>query len=150
MVQATEEKMTSFDHMNLNEVDPTSAKVPDGDYNFVIASAQQKTYSNENGSGTYITVRFAITQNPNYTGRSFYSSLFPSQGNAKKLRTLMDAVGEPQAQGQEVIDWLQGLVQSGASFNAAVQTVDEMDKRLSPPAPRKVQRVNLFSASPAV
>lgn len=142
-----------FDHINLNEVDPSAAKVPDADYNFQVAGVQKKTYGP--GATEYITVRLAITDSDKFTGRSYFESFFPikgdgsvNQGVLKQLRRIMDATGIQQDTEQTLSDWLTDLQTQGARFNAPLKTAEELDKRVGKMIPR--QRVNFWEVAPAV
>lgn len=141
------ETQTGFDHINLNEVDPSAQSVPDATYNFQVAGVEKKTYTNEKGSGEYISVRFAITDTENYNGRSFFQTLFPGKGTAKQLRLLMDSTGVPQEAGTPIDEWLKEVQTSGARFSCALKTADELDKRDGSMKPR--QRLNLWNIAPA-
>lgn len=136
-----------FEHMNLNEVDPSAQSVPDARYNFQVAGVQKKSYNNAKGSGDYISVRFAITDTDAYNGRSFFASLFANKGTAKQLRLIMDSTGVSQESGTPIEEWLQEVQQSGARFSADLKTAPEVDSRDGQTKDR--QRVNLWSVGPA-
>lgn len=141
------ENQVGFDHINLNEVDPSAQSVPDGTYNFQVAGVQKKTYKNEKGEGEYISVRFAITDTENYNGRSFFASLFPNKGTAKQLRLIMDSTGVGQESGTPIDEWLTEVQQSGARFACELKTAPEFDKRDGTTKDR--QRLNLWSVQAA-
>ena len=141
------ETQTGFDHINLNEVDPSAQSVPDGKYNFQVAGVQKKEYKNENGEGEYLSIRFAITDTESYNGRSFFASLFPNKGTAKQLRLIMDSTGVSQESGTPIDQWLQEVQTSGARFSCALETKPELDKRDGTTKDR--QRLNLWSTQPA-
>lgn len=143
----TEEKL-SFDHINLNEVDPSAASVPDGTYNFQVAGVDKKTYSNEKGQGEYISVRFAITDTESYNGRSFFSTFFPGKGSAKQLRLIMDSTGVGQESGTPIEEWLKEVQTANARFSCQLKTAPELNKKTGVTSDR--QRLNLWSVSPAV
>lgn len=142
----------TFEHVNLNQVDPNASSVPDGPYTFQVAGVYPKTYiakSGENAGqeGKYLSVRFAITGDERYTGRSCFETFFPNKGSAIMFRKIMDATGIAQADGQPIEDWLKDLQSQGATFNSSLITKDELDKRDG--TTRKVQHVNLWEVMPA-
>lgn len=121
---------SSFDHINLNTIDPAGMKIPVGvPINFVVTEAAKKTYSNERGSGAYVSFKFTVVDSPEFSGRSFYKSLFEDKeggknATARQLRILMDATGIQQS--GEFADWLTELVTQKATFSAPLE--DRTDK----------------------
>ena len=122
------EAAVSFDHINLNTIDPNSMKAPIGvPMKFIVTSAERKSYSNDNGEGKYTTFKFTVTDNETFSGRSFYTSLFDDKAgsknpSARQLRILMDATGVPQTEGTEFSDWLAELVAQRAEFSAPLKS----------------------------
>ncbi len=121
---------SQFDHINLNTVDPASMKAPVGvPMNFVVTEAAKKTYSNERGAGTYVSFKFTVVDSADFSGRSFYKSLFEDKeggknSTARQLRILMDSTGVQQD--GEFADWLNELVAQRATFSAPLE--DRTDK----------------------
>lgn len=141
--------ITDFDYINLNEVDPGSAKMPDGDYTFEVSSAELKSYTRkkDNTEAKYTNFQFTIVDDANYSGRRLYHAVFPDTNPekpyaAKQLRRLMDATGVQQTGLFE--DWLKDL--QGARFSAQVKTINKAKQ--GEPENLK-QEVILFSVKPA-
>lgn len=117
-----------FDHINLNTVDPQGVKVPLGvPINFQVTEATQKTYSNDNGSGSYVQFKFTVTDSPDFSGRSFYKSVFEDKEggknpSARQLRILMDATGVQQDGSFD--EWLTALVNQKAAFSAPLEETE--------------------------
>lgn len=117
--------MSSFEHVNLNEVDPQGLKIPVGQpFTFQVTEATEKTYSNEKGSGSYVSFKFTIQDDATYSGRSFYKTMFPDReggknATARQLRILMDATGV--AQTGEFGEFLADLVNQKATFVAPLE-----------------------------
>ncbi len=123
MTEATQQtESISFENVNLNDVDPNGMKMPLGvPFKFLVNTAEVKKYSNERGSGEYINFKLTVTDDPNFSGRPFYVSLFPDKEGGKqftniKLRKVMDTTGVPQT--GEFNEWLQELVTQRATFAA--------------------------------
>lgn len=137
----------TFEHVNLATVDPGRDAIKEQNYDLQVVDAGVKQYSNDKGSGEYIKIGVAITDDPNFRGRRVYNTLFPSDQTNKKLRILMDAVGIPQGNNEDLNTWLQNLQQQKARFNAPVQMFEEKDKDTGGTKP--VPRINLWKCSPA-
>jgi len=136
LTEATQTAGMGFDHVNLNTVDPQGVKVPLGvPINFQVTEAAQKEYSNENGSGKYVQFRFTVTDNPDFSGRTFYKSIFEDKEggknpSARQLRILMDATGVQQDGTFD--EWLAALVSQKATFSAPLEeTVNKKTGRAS-------------------
>lgn len=114
-----------FDHINLNEVDPQGMRVPLGvPINFVVSEAAKKDYSNEKGSGSYVSFKFTVTDSPEFSGRSFYKSIFEDKeggknSSARQLRILMDATGIQQT--GDFAEWLTDLTTQKATLSAPLE-----------------------------
>lgn len=123
-----------FDHINLNEVDPIGMRVPLGTpINFVVSEAAKKDYSTEKGSGSYVSFKFTIVDSPEFSGRSFYKSLFADkpdgkQSTARQLRILMDSTGIQQT--GEFAEWLADLVAQRATFSAPLEERTQKDGKV--------------------
>lgn len=143
----------NFDHVNLNTVDPNASSVPDGPYTFQVAGIYPKEYAVKkdgvptNETGKYLSVRFAITNNDRYAGRSCFETFFPNKGSQIQFRKIMDATGVIQEDGQPIEDWLKALQTSGATFGSALLTKEEKDNRTGGMVKR--QHVNLWNVEPA-
>ena len=135
MTEATQQtESISFDNINLNEVDPNGIKMPLGvPFKFVVNTAEVKKYANERGSGEYTNLKLTVTDDPNFSGRPFYVSLFPDkegskQSTAIKLRKVMDTTGVPQT--GDFNEWLQSLVTERATFAAPLTERKQKDGTL--------------------
>lgn len=146
MTTATVTESINFDNINLNEVDPSGMKIPLGiPVKFVITEAARKEYSNANGSGKYTNFKFTVVDNPQFSGRSFYQSIFDDKEGGKnysaaKLRKLMDCTGVPQT--GDYTEWLTDLVSERATFEAPLEERKQKDGSMR-------AEPNLFKAAPA-
>lgn len=145
---------TDFDHVNLNEIDPNASNIPDGEYTFIIAAAQKRSFTNEKGTGEYLSLRTAITDSDSYNGKSFYNSLFmtnkqgePDKNTLKQLALIQRATGISQGQGQTVTEWFTALPPQQPRFKASLATAPRYDKRVQKEVMQ--QEVKLFTVSPA-
>lgn len=147
LTEATQAAGMGFDHINLNTVDPQGVKVPLGEpINFQVTEAVKKTYANENGSGEYVQFRFTVTDSPDFSGRSFYKSVFEDKEggknpSARQLRILMDASGIQQDGTFD--EWLSELVAQKATFSAPLE--ETTNKKTG----RKSTSVNMWKIEPA-
>ena len=136
-------QVVPFDHINLNEVDPQAQAPANGvPFTFLITEAGVKDVKTEKYDGKAIDLKFTITGSEQYTGRSFYSRLFPDKEGGKnatkrRLRILMDSTGIPQDGTMD--EFLASLVANRAIFNAPLEQRDGVGK----------QEVNLWKVSPA-
>ncbi len=146
MTEAT--KTVPFDHINLNEVDPQAQTPPNGvPMDFQITEAVIKTYDNTEkggGAGYYINLKFTVVNSDTFSGRNYYSSLFPDKegskmGTQRRLRILMDNTGIPQT--GTIEEFLAALVQQRATFSAPLQDSKQKDGSLR-------QEVNMGRVSP--
>ena len=148
MTEATQTAGLGFENINLNTVDPQGVKVPLGvPINFQVTEAGPKTYSNENGSGTYVQFKFTVIDSPDFSGRSFYKSIFEDKEggknpSARQLRILMDASGIQQ---DGTFDqWLAELVAQKATFSAPLE--ETTNKKTG----RKSTSPNMWKVEPAI
>jgi len=137
---------SSFENVNLNTVDPQGMKIPLGQsFNYQVTEAVEKTYANEKGSGSYVSFKFTIVDDPTFSGRSFYKTMFPDKeggknATARQLRILMDATGV--AQTGDFSEFLADLVNQRATFSAPLEERQgQTAKKLEPV---------LWKAQPAV
>ena len=142
----------SYEHYNLNEIDPGQKDVPDGTYNFRIGAVDKKAFVAKTGEnagqpGEYVNVRFTIVESPDFSGRGVFSGFFPGERTQKDYRRLMDATGVPVPGAFESMDdeiaWLKEVQQAGATFSARLVTKTGKDG-----TPR--QNMSGFSIAPAV
>jgi len=140
---------TSFEHVNLNEVDPNAATVGVGDYTFEVSDAAMKTFTYQKGEnagkeGTRLALALTITDHPTLSGRRLFESLFPGKGTEKQCRRIMDVTGIVQT--DSFAQWLTDLKEAKARFNAPVILKDQknQDGTVSPKP-----TVNLWEVSPA-
>lgn len=141
----------TFEHINLNQVDPNASSVPDGPYNFQVAGIYPKTYTVKSGenvgsTGNYVSVRFAITGDDRYTGRSTFETFFPNKASAVMFRKIMDATGIVQGDGQSIEEWLRELQTSGAAFASSLQMREDKQKDGST---KPTQHLNLWEVAPS-
>lgn len=123
-----------FADMNLANISPDLAPVPDGQYNFRVLEAAINEFAYkkdrpEKGigagdKGSYVKFGFVIFGDPEHAGRRIYQTIFPEVGanstTLRGLRRLMDATGVPQT--ASINDWLVDLVNNKAEFNASLFT----------------------------
>lgn len=148
------DRPTSFEHVNLKEVQPTTSfgdrsPIPDGPYNLEVVKASLVDYTcGENTKtpgvkGQRIDFQFAIVGDASLSGRRvFQPGLFPGDKTNDQLRRVMDATGIPQT--GTIESWLSELVAQKARFNAPVENYT--DVYFDPPKERT--KVNLWRPSP--
>lgn len=134
--------MTDFDYLNLADINPEIAPVPEGSYNFRVVKAEKSSYTakkDDPKTGVVagdemplIQLRLAVMDDPEYTGRIMFESLFPNSETFRCLRLIQDASGVIQT--GNITDWLTDLVNSQATFNAFVKA--GVDKRSGKPNSR--------------
>lgn len=138
--------VSSFENINLNDVDPAGMRIPIGQpFTFQVTEAAEKTYSNDKGSGSYVSFKFTIMDDATFAGRSFYKTMFPDKeggknATARQLRILMDATGVAQA--GEFREFLTDLVGQRATFSAPLEEREDRNGK------KKLEPV-LWKASPA-
>ena len=143
--------MDSFEHVNLNTIDPTTAPFTKSTYTLQVTDAYMKEFEYKKGERAgekdkFIKLVLAITNSDRYTGRKVYASLFNNKGTLIQLRRIMDATGIPQEVGTPMDEWLTSLKESKATFNAPV---GQEDVRQSDGTTRKSLVANLWEVAPA-
>lgn len=128
---------TSFDHVDLKNVDPNFTPVPMGEYTLQVVKAERKEFvykkanpvsgTKPGDTGNYISMSFAITDDDNFSGRRIFSTLFSGEGTFRNLRRLMDATGVIQEDGEGLIEWVERLGAANAVFKATVEVIQEKD-----------------------
>lgn len=147
------EPEVNFENVNLADIDPSASPVPvGGPYTFEVVSAGIKTFTFKKGDkagqpGKYIKMDLVIVNDPKYSGRRQFESLFDSAVTLKQLRLLSDATGVSQGNGT-LEQWLTDLGESKARFNAPI--VDKMKKDVDGQlVPTGDTQVNFWKTSPA-
>lgn len=144
-----------FDHVNLNDVDPSAKPVPVGDYTFEVVGAGIKEYkvkTGDNAGQTAQRIAFdvVIVNSDTMSGRRLFPSMFPDSNSenqqdsfaAKQMRILANATGISQDGTLE--QWLTDLVENKARFAAPV--VDKLDKTKTPTGDTQI---NFWKTAPA-
>lgn len=143
-----------FDSVNLANINPDLAPVPDGQYNFRVIEASINEFSYKKDqpekdiaagdTGQYIKFGFVIFNDAEHAGRRVYQTIFPDgRPNSpvlRGLRLLMDATGIPQT--GTLKGWLTDLVNAKAEFQANLfSKLNKLDNTNRP-------EVRLTTASP--
>lgn len=144
-----------FDHVNLNEVDPSAKPVPVGDYTFEIVGAGIKEYKVKSGDNAgqtaqRIALDVVIVNSDTMSGRRMFPSFFPDSSAtnqaegfaAKQMRLLANATGI--AQDGTFEQWLTDLVENKGRFGAPV--VDKLTKEKTPTGDTQI---NFWKTTPA-
>lgn len=142
------ESAVGFAHINLNEVDPAGMSPQDNTpYQFRVTKATEVEWSNtEKGTGgTAIDMAFTIVNSENFSGKTFYSRLFPDkpegkQATTRRLAILKNVTGVTQS--GSVADLLTALVDKQGEFESILQTQPARGEY------KPKQEVNLFAAKP--
>ena len=155
--------MSKFEHVNLADVDPGQASLPDRVYTLQVADAALKTFmykpgskkyveggSEEENTGEYIQVQLAIAEDPEFSGRRVFQTLWPGKGTNKQLRQLMEITGiapeGPLAEGQDYVNYLKEFKNQRVQFRMPVTTTDKPD---ADGTPRKRTEANFWEISPS-
>lgn len=136
----SDQAVTDFRYLNLNEVDPNFELLDPEVYTLRIAKAEFRTYLaktanpakgvNVGDEGAYINFTFRVMDHPKFSGRPHYESLFSSNFNAKVLRRIADATGIPQSGTMQ--DWLTELSATGPAIKVKVDKVDDVVTKKNP------------------
>jgi hypothetical protein len=124
-----------FEDMNLAEINPDLALVPDGPYKFRVIEAGKKPFVYKDDlpekgivkgdASTYVKFGFSIFDDPDQAGRRVYQTVFQDNQSVRGLRVLMDATGVPQTGSLD--NWLTELVTQRAEFQGILSSRE--DKR---------------------
>lgn len=114
---------TSFDYVDLNQIDPSVKPVDQGVYTLKILKAEKKT--SKAGDKEFIKFDLAITNDQNFSGRRLWPTLFPSDFTFKTLRKLMDVTGVAQDPGTDLGDWLKTLSEVQPEFKTLIRTYED-------------------------
>lgn len=137
-----------FAHINLNEVDPAGMKPKDGvPMQFRVTKAAEVEWSNvEKGTGgTAIDFAFTVVNSESFSGKTFYTRMFPDkeggkQASTRQLAILKNVTGVTQS--GSVDELLTALVEKQGEFESVLKT---QEPRGDYPAK---QEVNIWSAKP--
>ena len=146
------EQVSTFEHVNLNEVDPASAPFVSAAYTLQLMDVEKKAYvsgpdtKNPGVAGEYIQLVFAIAESPDFSGRRIYETMFPGNGTNKRLRRMADASGFSQDDGQSVFEFLVSMKDQQARFVAPISEVERLNKKTN--VTKKALAVNLWECSP--
>lgn len=147
---------TTFDYVDLNEIDPNPDLLPEGMYELRVVRAELRSGVSQRTGDPYqaISLSLAVVNHDQYTGRRVFETLFPNANGLKALRRLMDATGIQQQPGEPVVEWLQRLVTEQAQFKALVREIEERDPITKQPrmeGDRVVKRnaISWFKVMPA-
>ena len=114
-------EITSFDYVNLSEVDPSFKPIPEAFYNLKVIKAEKRefTYKQDvvnkrtgemsaqaGDIGQLINFQFAVCDDAQYSGRRVFDTLFFGERELKQLRKLSEVAGVQQQPGESFADWL--------------------------------------------
>ena len=126
-----------FQDMNLAEINPDLAPVPDGLYKMRVVDAKIEPFSYKKDNpekniragdeSTYVKLGFVIFDDPDQAGRKLYQTIFQDVKAARSLRLLMDATGVQQT--ATLTEWLQDLVNQRAEFTGPVSSFTDRSGR---------------------
>jgi hypothetical protein len=128
------EQANDFRYINLNEVDPNFDLLDPQVYTFRISKAELRPYTVKTANPTqglsvgdqnvYVNIQFTVTNDPKFSGRKHYESLFPSRVSFKNLRKIQDTTGIPQTSTME--DWLKSLSDIQPSVKLKIDKVEDV------------------------
>ena len=124
-----------FDYVVLNEVDPSFKAIPQAYYTLQVLDAKRGggAYANDikNKAGEvikhagdpfeYVTFAFAITDDPTYSGRRVWDTLFFGEKELRYMRKLADNTGIEQK--GSFNEWLQALKETKPTLKTLVTEV---------------------------
>ena len=142
----------TFDYVFLGDVDPNFTPVPDGAYNLRVVKSGLAEITYRRGKkagqvGQAIKMTFAVTDDPDYSGRRIFETLFPGDFALRSLRRLMDATGVQQQPDEALAEWLPRLAVEAATFRVPVSSKDGTDASGNP---TKNNVIAWNSVSPAI
>lgn len=139
---ATELYTSTWDHVNLNDVDPSFQSLDEGWYNLRLVKAEKRkfVYKPEHDrageTDAFITLSFTIVNHPKFSGRYvFPSPIFPNGFGQTVARKLQDETGINQSGDTEA--WLKTLVATGPVLKCYVY--NRPDEIKGQPNPRTMK-----------
>lgn len=149
-------------HIHLSEIDPANKPVPQNVYTLSINKAALKDFVYKNGkkageTGYRAAFTFIITDDPEYSGRRLYDSVFiDSRLALRGLRRLMDATGIEQAPGEPLDEWLVRLAAEQPKVKILVTNEPDVDwqgnartTKADGVTPQDVNKINWREVQPA-
>ena len=115
----------TFEYVFLGDVDPTFKPIDAAFYNLRVVKAEPKTFTYKKGKnvgadGEMLKFQFAVVDDPNFSGRRVFSTLFMSDFTLRALRHLQDYSGVEQVAGEPLKDWLKRLGEESATVKVFV------------------------------
>ena len=135
----TNEMTFGFEHVHLNEVDPTFDVVPDDVYQLKFLKGEVLDFEYKPGNkkgipagtvGQRIKLSLMITNNDQFAGRRIWATLFPSNFTLKVLRRLSDRVGIPQEAGEDLPAWLERMSEIQPEFRTKVEASKDREGKV--------------------
>lgn len=128
------EEQLTFDHVDLNQIDPNFSTLPQDMYTLRILKAEKRTYAKKDGSGDgqFMSFNFAVVDHPTLSGRRFYDSLFPSNYAFRVLRRIADFTGIQQNAGEPLEEWLKTLTETQPLIKMLVGYRSKRVKKVDP------------------
>lgn len=139
-----------FNHINLNEIDPSRKPVEEGFYTLNLRRVfsgtfeQQPLFKNgnpnpnyvEGGDNTtgYVNLSFVISDHPEHSGRFVSTFLSEGENAGKQLRLLMDATQEPMNDSETLFQYLERVADLNppAKFKCFVGQKNGTDREGNP------------------
>jgi hypothetical protein len=122
----SEKEALLFDYVDLNEIDPSFAPIPEDMYTLNILKAEKKDFEYKKGDkigqqGQLLKFQLAVAEHPELSGRRLFESLFPSSFVFRVLRRVADVTGVTQEVGSPLESWLEQLSEVQPSFKVMVE-----------------------------
>lgn len=129
MTPTVAEDVQSFRHIHLDQVDPSFQPIDENYYNLRITSAELKEFTYKNGekagqTDERINLGLTVVNDPKFSGRRLYESLFPNGFSFRVMRRIQDATGIPQ--NGETESWLKELAAIGPVVKLKVIQVPDV------------------------
>lgn len=142
-MEETTNFVSTWDHVNLNDVDPSFASIDEGYYNLRLTTAELRPFTygpqHETRAGEkdeLVSLSFTITGDQKFSGRRvFPSALFPNGFGKTILRRLQDAAGI--SQDGDFKSWLKEMTTTGPVFKLYVY--NKPDEIKGVPNPKNVK-----------
>jgi len=131
--------MSTFDHVDLKQIDPNIEPINGGVYSLRVTDAKMVEYEKEGNKNKRISFSFTVFNDSTYAGRRVFTSLFEGEFALKALRRLMDATGIVKETDETLESWLDKLVTERAEFRTSIDRLPDVHYKTGLPNPNNVK-----------
>lgn len=115
---------TTFDHVQLNEIELGFKALPEDVYTLQIQNTGIRTYTiktpkngrNVGDTAQFASIMFGVTGHESLSGRKVFGKFYPDAYGLANLKRLANVVGIEQAPGESIEDWLGRLKERQPRF----------------------------------